>query len=146
MPKLSKDPIKDKTERLIYKDFCKTLSLFETQKQLEDFLAEFLTHTERKMLSKRFQIAVMLLEKRPYYEIQDILQVSGATISKVSNRLHTGSDKLRKAANDYLYEVKNKYFKPAENTKYAPGDLLSPAVRLGANYVGKKIIERSRKR
>ncbi|MFC1727464.1 YerC/YecD family TrpR-related protein [Patescibacteria group bacterium] len=147
MPRVSKKPISPKTEKLIYQDFCKTVSFLRDEEEIKDFLDDLLTHTEKRMLSKRFQIAVMLVEGLTYQKIIESLQVSDTTVSKVNNWLNTGANSLLKAAKTYLYETKEKYFKRVSpNRKYMAGDLATPLIDDVLGLAAKKIVERKRRR
>ncbi len=62
------------------------LALCELNKMSDakQFLNDFLTSTERVVLSKRLAIGLLLHKKVAYEEIKKILNVSSATISGVS--------------------------------------------------------------
>jgi len=72
--------------------------LFEAVLTLEsvdecyDFFEDLCTIQELKVISQRFKVAGMLLEKRVYSDIANETGVSTATISRVNRSLNFGSD------------------------------------------------------
>ena len=63
------------------------ISELRSNTDVENFLHDFLTETERVVLVKRLAIAVLLQKGQSYEEIKKALKVSSATISFVSERL-----------------------------------------------------------
>jgi uncharacterized protein YerC len=84
MPQVSKRYIgKDINER-INDIFLKTILSFHSRKELSAFLQEFLTPTEKIMLSKRISIAFLLAKEYTYEQISHILKVSTTTVGNVA--------------------------------------------------------------
>lgn len=150
MPKLSSTPLKKKSMEIILNDFWRAIASLQSEKEIEDFFFDLFTHTERKMLAKRLQIAMMLLEGHSYPDIRSSLKVADHTITKISNWLKTGAAGLTKVAKR-LIERKESHLieRKTSGGKYLAGDLLMPAVDAGvdlvARYVKKKQRERRRK-
>lgn len=73
-----------KIEEQIFDNLWESLSQLKNKKDIEIFLADLLTPTERIMAAKRLAIAVMLLKNMDYGKIKETIKVSNETISKVS--------------------------------------------------------------
>lgn len=148
MPKLSSDSLKKKNMEVILNDLWGVIASLQSKKEVEAFFFDLLTHTERKMLAKRFQIAVMLLEGHSYPNIKFLLKVTDHTIAKINNWLKTGATGLAEAAEE-LIKQKESYTteKRTSGGKYYAGDLLMPAidagVHLASRYLKKKQREKS---
>lgn len=67
-----------------------------SQDDASSLINDLLTPTEKVMLSKRFSIAFMLLERYDYQSIANILKVSYATIGSVSFWLKVKGGGIRK--------------------------------------------------
>ena len=142
MAKLSKNPPKEKVADRAFQDLCIAISLLESKGEIEGFVFDLLTPTERQMLAKRFQIALMLLEGNDYRKIRDNLKVTDNTIARVSNWLKTGADTLTATAKKLLAKEKEIFKTEKTKKKYAPGDLVTPAIEEGLSVVAKKMSQR----
>ena len=83
MPQVSRHPLNKDTYKKIYNIFLESFSSNQTKKDLDVFLEELLTPTEKIMLSKRLLIAYLLEKKFNYREISSILHVSTSTVNRV---------------------------------------------------------------
>lgn len=81
----------------IEKQFWEVVAKLKSPREASLFFYDLLTHTERKMLSKRLQIARMLLEKESYIAIGKRLHVTDVTIAKINNWLNTFGQGYRMA-------------------------------------------------
>lgn len=72
---------------LFLDDFWTAVASLKSKAEARNFFNQFLTHTERKMFAKRFQIAMMLLLGYDYQNIKKRIRVSDATIAKINNWL-----------------------------------------------------------
>lgn len=97
MPQVSKNPIPRETDRKIRKAFTKALVDIGSEREMERYIFDLLTPTERIMLAKRLAIAAMLIEEVPYREISEHLKVSTATVGRVNLWLQTSGDGYRLA-------------------------------------------------
>lgn len=95
MPQVSKSPIPKKTEQKIRKAFTKALVDIKSEKEMERYIFDLLTPTERIMLAKRLAIAALLIEGLPYQKISEKLKVSTATIGRVNLWLSMAGDGYR---------------------------------------------------
>ena len=88
MTQVSKYRMDKDLEKRMFNVFYKTLADLRTEKQVEMFLHDLLTPTEKVMLAKRVSIAFLLLEgKLRYRDISKILKVSLGTIARVNGVL-----------------------------------------------------------
>lgn len=87
MTKLSRWPVEKEKMSLFLDDFWSAVASFENKSEAKNFFSQFLTHTERKMFAKRFQIAMMLIMGYTYKEIKTRVRVTEGTIAKLSNWL-----------------------------------------------------------
>jgi len=91
MSQVSKYQLSKQVEEEIKSVFAETLSLLSNKEDIFAFTDDFLSPTERIMLSKRIAIAMMLKKGYNYEIIKDILKVSQATIASVNLKLkYTG--------------------------------------------------------
>lgn len=94
MTKLSRWPIEKQKMSLFLDDFWTAVASLKSKTEARLFFNQFLTHTERKMFAKRFQILMMLVLGYDYKSIRNRLAVSGATIAKVNNWLEENREVL----------------------------------------------------
>jgi|SRR3989344_8450154 len=97
MTKVSRKPLSPEALEAIEKQFWEVVTRLKSAKEVRLFFYDLLTHTERKMLSKRLQIARMLLEKESYVNIGKNLHVTDVTIAKINNWLNTFGEGYRMA-------------------------------------------------
>lgn len=87
-----------------YEQLCNALALLETKKDINDFLDDLLTYTEKKMISKRVQVARSLIRGITYNLIGTRLHVTDTMISAVNDVLNTRGIGYAKI-NNKLYEI-----------------------------------------
>lgn len=63
-------------------------------KYCQDLLHDLLTHSELKMLKKRWYIACLLAQNKPMREIAELAGVGTDTVVRMARRLHEGSGAL----------------------------------------------------
>src|SRR3972149_1443291 len=103
MTKVSRRILNRDLENYIFKIFIKTISKLKEAKQIQNFLDDLLSPTEKIMLIKRLAIAVMLSKGYTYDEIDHTLKVSRPTIMNVSYFLkHGQKGGYQKAVEDIL--------------------------------------------
>jgi len=105
MTKLSSWPISHSVQKKLEDEFWSVVASLGSATQAKLFFYDLLTHTERKMLSKRLHIASMLLQKEKYSVIKKKLNVTSTTIAKVNNWLNSFGDGYR-IAYKYLKSFK----------------------------------------
>lgn len=87
MAQVSKYLISDKIQQEIKSIFSETISLLNNQDEIVDFLEDFLSPTERIVLSKRITIALMLKKNYSYEMIKKLIKVSQPTVAAVNLKL-----------------------------------------------------------
>ncbi len=97
MTKISRKPLSADELNEIENQFWTAVAKLKSLNEASLFFRDLLTHTERKMLAKRLQIARMLLEKESYTSIRKKLHVTDITISKINNWLNTFGEGYRLA-------------------------------------------------
>jgi len=85
MTKLSRWPVEKEKMSLFLDDFWTAIASLKSKSEAKNFFNQFLTHTERKMFAKRFQIAIMLILKYDYKSIKNRTRTSDTTIAKINN-------------------------------------------------------------
>jgi TrpR-related protein YerC/YecD len=71
-------------------EFYDMVSLLRSRTEVKKFFKDILTLSETVMISRRVQIAKMLLKGHTYEEIQKSLKTASATISQVERWLNNG--------------------------------------------------------
>lgn len=95
MPQVSKNPVPKETERKIKKAFTRAFVDIRSEREMERYIFDLLTPTERIMLAKRLAIAALLIEGLPYHQIAEGLKVSTSTIGRVKLWLRTAGGGYR---------------------------------------------------
>lgn len=96
MTQVSKYPLNKKVAERIMEIFIKTLINVTNKVEAEQLISDFLTPTEKIMLSKRLAIALLLENNYDYRAIGDILKVSSGTIAQINNARSKNSTGYRK--------------------------------------------------
>lgn len=87
---------KDRQEQLLRK-FCEALVNLHTPQEVLPFLVDLLTKIELLTLTKRLQIATLLLDGEDYRTIEQALRVSHGTIARVAVWLADAGEGFRMA-------------------------------------------------
>jgi len=82
-------------------DFYSMVALLKTRQDVKNFLKDLLTLSETVMISRRIQIAKLLLEGDTYDDIRQQLKVGPTTICQVEKWLNNGFGGYRKAIEEY---------------------------------------------
>ena len=106
MTQVSKYRMDKDLEKRMFNVFYKTLADLRTEKQVEMFLHDLLTPTEKVMLAKRLAIAILLIKDLSYRYIRDMLKVSTTTIVSTNMWLNQGGDGYRAAIEKLIREEK----------------------------------------
>ena len=86
------------TQGKLLQDFCEALARLHTSEEVLPFLTDLLTKNEVTTLTKRLQIARMLLEGKDYRAIERGLRTSHGTISRVAEWLAESGEGFRMVA------------------------------------------------
>jgi len=87
--KVSKKVLNKTIEKQIFETLWEAISQIRDKSDIQSFLNDLLSPTERIMVAKRLAIAILLLKEQDYATIRGFLNVSNETISKVSSILKT---------------------------------------------------------
>jgi len=117
MTKISRIPLDKSKLNLFLDDFWTAVASLKSKTEAKDFFSQFLTLTERKMLAKRFQIALMLFLDYDYKNIKNRLKVSEVTIAKVSNWLEENHEGLIEVVKRII-SLKEAKLERLENPRY----------------------------
>ncbi len=106
--------LSDEQKKRYLGDFYSVVALLKTRDEVKKFFKDFLTLSEIVMISRRIQVAKMLLEGYTYDDIKRKLKIGLATISQVEKWLHNGFGGYRETIGKY----NKKYPKRSEFEKY----------------------------
>lgn len=84
MAQVSRRLISQEVWERIFNLFLETFVHIRKKDQLQSFVTEFLTPTERIMLAKRLAIAVLLTKGHDYRSIANLVRVTPSTIARVN--------------------------------------------------------------
>ncbi len=95
-------------------EFYSIVALLKTRDEVKKFLKDLLTLSETVMISRRIQVAKMLLEGETYDVIKKRLRIGATTISQVEKWLNNGFGGYKEIIKKY----NKKYRKKDEFEKY----------------------------
>jgi len=116
MTKLSRWPVEKEKMSLFLDDFWTAIASLKSKSEAKNFFNQFLTHTERKMFAKRFQIAIMLILKYDYKSIKNRTRTSDTTIAKINNWIEENRIELVSVA-QRIIQLKEKKVMNLETAK-----------------------------
>ncbi|MBQ6819368.1 MAG: TrpR YerC/YecD [Clostridia bacterium] len=82
----------DKMKISSAEELFRAILTLETVEECADFFGDLCTVQELRAMSQRYQVAVMLKEKKVYSDIVKATGASTATISRVNRSLAYGND------------------------------------------------------
>lgn len=110
MSQVSKFPIHRDVEKRMFEIFKSSISDLRNSEDIDDFLEDVLSPSEKIMLAKRLAIAVLLAKGYIYPSIAKILRVTPTTISTVSLRLKYSGRGYKRIVNKILSSEKKDEF------------------------------------
>lgn len=116
MTKVSRYKLGSEKRNSIFNDFSSIVTLLDDKKQIGNFFKSLLTRTEIEMISKRIQIAKMLLEGHNYQDIKSSVNVTDSTISRISNLLALEDNGL-----EIAIKKLNRIYEESENRRMGVG-------------------------
>lgn len=141
MPRASKFLLNDRQIKEITSHLLYLISSLNNEKEINDFLENFLTKEEKLMLSKRLVLFMMLKKQYSSSIIKDTLHLSYETIRIHQNQLNSKNETFQKILKKLLqrqktrelFEKINKFLKPLDlalkskrnmqaRAKFASGD------------------------
>lgn len=90
MPHVSSKKLKREHLQKLYNEFSIALEKSAKKSWLKFFLDDFLTHTEKIMLAKRFAVIFLLSNRVPVSYIAESLHMSETTIFRMYNKYDIG--------------------------------------------------------
>ncbi len=97
MAKFHPSKLNDEEKRELFTQLCYVLVGTSNLKEAAELLRDLLTEQEVEMISKRLEIADLLIDGLKYHEIRKILKTSDPTISRVNEWLKTAGEGFRMA-------------------------------------------------
>jgi len=116
-------------EEQMFETLLEAISQVRNKNDVQVFLNDLLSPTERIMLAKRLAIAALLLRGEGYETIKNLLKVSNETISKVSIILKLNQGYAKVINKIALTEAGRQFWREIENLLYrfsAPGKVFLP--------------------
>src|SRR3990172_3335278 len=132
MAQVSKNPVTRDVEKRMREVFLEAIADVTTQREVKEFVEDFLTPTERIMLPKRLTIALLLSKGYDQRLISQFLRVSFTTITRVSNLLKTSGDGYRRVIAKIIADEKLEAF--LEKIDEALYNLIGPAGPGSSNW------------
>ena len=90
MPHISSKKLKKEHLQKLYNEFSSALEKSAKKSWIKFFLGDFLTHTEKIMLAKRFAVIYLLSKEIPISYIAESLGMSYTTIFRMSLKYDIG--------------------------------------------------------
>lgn len=84
MSQISRRKMNESVEQKVFSLFSEVLVNLNKKEEIESFITDLLSPTERTMLAKRLSIALLLSRGYNYEEICNILKVSTETIGRIA--------------------------------------------------------------
>lgn len=119
--KVSRLPVGKEKMSLFLDDFWTAVASLEDKAEARMFFSQFLTHTERKMFAKRFQIAMMLILDYDYQTIKQRLKVSDTTTARISNWLEDNGGVIASVAKRIIHYKEQKMLKMESSKRSIKG-------------------------
>jgi len=101
-------------------DFYSMIALLKDREEVKSFFKDLLTLSEAVMLSRRIQVAMLLLEGKTHEEIKRKLKVGFSTITSVEKWLHAGFGGYDKILKRYQSIKSAREFKTVSVAKRSP--------------------------
>jgi len=90
MTKVKYYDLSEKEKKQYFDDFYSMVSLLQDKEEIQNFFKDLLTPSEMVMISRRIQIAKMLMKGATHEDIREELGVGNTTISYVDKWLNEG--------------------------------------------------------
>lgn len=143
MTQVSRHKLQPEMSDLIYQEFSMFISKIPSANSVHQFFNDFLTTTEKVMLSKRYMIMVFLMRGYTTEQIKNKLYVSNSAVMSVSSWLKNASPATRQSLKELNTDIYfNKLLDNIENIL----DKLPPGKYRDWHQVGKDKIVRLKAR
>ncbi len=157
MTKLSKKPVDPEKFGYYVNNLWSAFTLMDSKEDIKELFRDLFTHTEYKMFAKRLEIARRLLYRENYKDIQNALNVTSNTISRINNVLSEKGGGLRKA-HKKLEQLEEKHREKQKETiknlenpfrakiRHHGQTVLGQAIKAGAIQLDKVISQKLKQR
>lgn len=95
----------EKEKKIYLGDFYSMVSSLKTRDEVKNFFKDLLTLSEIVMISRRIQIAKMLILGRTYEEIKKDLKVGASNVAQVERWLNNGFGGYQKVVGAYIEKI-----------------------------------------
>lgn len=120
MGKVRYNELTENEKKKFLGQFYSMVALLKNRDEVKSFLKDLLTLSEVVMISRRIEIAMMLLEGFTPLEIKGKLKVGLATISHVERWLNRGFGGYKKIIERYNEKYNKRKFDPEAMTPFSP--------------------------
>ncbi len=120
MGKVKYNELTENEKKMFLGQFYSMVALLKNRDEVKSFLKDLLTLSEVVMISRRIEIAKMLLEGFTHLEIKGKLKVGLATIIHVEHWLDKGFGGYKKIIERYNKKYASREFNPEEMTPFSP--------------------------
>jgi uncharacterized protein YerC len=110
MTQVSKVPLRKEIETRVFEIFLSSFAKANKKEEIDHYLQDLLSPTERIMLAKRISIAFLLDKGYDQRTVSRILKVSLTTVNRVSLRVQLGGDGFRKVIKAIALDEKKNNF------------------------------------
>jgi uncharacterized protein YerC len=110
MTQISRIPLRKEIEKRVFEIFLTSFAKANKKEEIDYYLQDLLSPTERIMLAKRISIAFLLDKGYDQRTVSKILKVSLTTVNRVSLRLQLGGDGFRKVIKGIAQDEKTNNF------------------------------------
>jgi len=124
MTRVRYNELSDNDKKKFLGEFYSMIALLKSRDEAKNFFKDLLTIGEVVMISRRIQVAKLLLEGYTYEEIRKKLKIGLSTISQVERWLNNGFGGYRKT----IAEYKKKYPEKDEFEKCGDEEKISGAL------------------
>lgn len=110
MTQVSRRPLRKEIEKRIFEIFLTSFAKVTKKDEVENYISDLLSPTERIMLAKRISISFLLHKGYDQRTVSRILKVSLSTVNRVSLRMQLGGNGIRKVLDAIADEEKRDKF------------------------------------
>ena len=110
MSQVSKRVLKPEIEERLFKNFWELFANIKNPKDIQLFLEDYLSPTEKVMLAKRMAIALLFSKGYDHRSISSLLKVSTSTVNNIARTLRMKGNGYKIVIQKYLQKESTKEF------------------------------------
>src|SRR3990167_2485025 len=110
MSQVSKRVLKPEIEERLFKNFWELFANSKNPKDIQLFLEDYLSPTEKVMLAKRMAIALLFSKGYDHRSISSLLKVSTSTVNNIARTLRIKGNGYKIVIQKYLQKESTKEF------------------------------------